>query len=308
MVTIFFNGCQNEDKILPAKETVKAPIIFGNKNLDHNSGGRSEAILAGEIYAFAGDNVYQINPNTRQAILYGTGWSGTEASTIINDNLFGVQGGHLWKCNLNTGVCADLGAAWGGTSFMVNDDRGFLYAIQGGRIWKVNSNNGSWVQLGIGDWSGSTSMNFHNFNGAYGNNFGYIHISQSGLVWRVGIDDGNWEFLAGAPMYPVVIGAHCCLHYANNAYGISGANLVLNSNAHPIAPAINVTGQTSWSGASDITFSKTSNVPVNSISYLWIIKNAQLFQLRYQNSDLCTTLGTVSGLTNPYQLVSVHGR
>ncbi len=299
---ILLFGCEDQE-ILKQNSLKQGLSEIKTPHLAARTAATSTIAVQHQLFAFQGDDLFRVYPNTREVEHLGSGWSGTEAATIYNNNIFAVQGGHLWRCNLTNYNCVDLGPDWEGTSFLTNDLDGNLYGIQGGKLWKVNSNNGSWIQLGVGEWGGSTELSFRKLDNS-------LLIQHGGVTWKVNRNNGTWIDLGTSTSSFNPLVTPVLFEYT---YAISAGKLVYRYIGGGGGGEIT---SAQWEGASDIAWILYNDPGMNcgasycNVNEIFILKQSNIHHLRKgvsPNIYSWNNMSPVPGLSNVYKIVSSQG-
>jgi hypothetical protein len=304
LITVFL-GCDDQ-----LETETPPPNLSGLVKLNESqrSSGNARVGTQHQIYAFAGDNLYRVHPDTREVQFLGSGWSGTEAVTVLAGNIYGVQGGHLWRCNLTTESCVDLGPNWGGTTALTNDGTGWIFGAQGGRIWKVNPGTGQWAQLGIGDWIGVTDMGFsRDLNGVR-----RLLVEIGEGLYQVEPNNGTWTLIYGNSHSPYVTHApFVCPNWNETDLdgkffftGISGGVVTYLWRDSMHGGQSTVANSSNLVGITDVTYVQFQSGSRD----MFALRNGTIDQLRTTPSfpDRFDFIGTV-GLSGVYKITSQQG-
>src|SRR5688572_1150093 len=84
MVSLFLIlGCEENQ----FRDTLRTPNLSGIKpeaapDKEERSSSITRVNVPNQLFAFQGDHLYRIHPDTWEIEYYGNGWSGTEAATV----------------------------------------------------------------------------------------------------------------------------------------------------------------------------------------------------------------------------------
>ncbi len=267
-------------------------------------GSNANVEVGSQLFAFQGDNLYRIHPDTRAVEFYGSGWAGTQSATVMGETwLFAVVANHMWRADMKYGTVEDFGCCWDNTNLLTNDGvGGLVYAIQSQYLLKFPpyTYSHNWTIVGTGDWTGSSDMSFSRYNSAR-----QLFIYWESQVWVVNPTTGTWTGLGVHPNG--IIHPYTTDNVLNRTYGIQAGKLVSSTTYpgpySPTYPNAHLTSLTTaqWSGATDISL-----VYRNNQYEVFILKNSQIHHLKMTNP--ITNMTPIPGLNSVYRIVSNNGR